>query len=200
MSTKRAKTLTMEQLNGLISYVHATSETPLRDTCILLFSFKAGLRAAEIAGLEWTDVCDVTGKVGQPNADGIIGFTVPNNIAKKGSGRFVPMHPALQVVLEHLKAQYQGRGRQSIIMSRWGGRITPNALQRYLSRVGVRFGLDGFSSHSGRRTFITQAVRSANAHGCSIRDVQIIAGHKDMETTEVYIEPSANAGKLVASL
>jgi hypothetical protein len=61
--------------------------------------------------------------------------------------------------------------------------------------------MDGCSSHSGRRTFITRATRKVSQVGGSLRDVQELAGHTSLAMTQRYIEGDTNAKrKLVARI
>ena len=57
------------------------------------------------------------------------------------------------------------------------------------NRIYKMVGIDGASSHSGRRQFVTQlADRGINA-----RLVQVLAGHKHLSTTQRYIDVNENA-------
>ena len=61
-------------------------------------------------------------------------------------------------------------------------------------------GLNGCSSHSGRRTFITNAARKISTVGGSLRDVQMLAGHTALGTTQRYIESDVEAQRRIVDL
>ena len=61
-------------------------------------------------------------------------------------------------------------------------------------------GFQGCSSHSGRRTFITGAARKISTVGGSLRDVQMLAGHAALSTTQRYIEADVEAQRKVVDL
>jgi integrase/recombinase XerD len=207
----KARMLTPEQLDHLIHHTQATSYEPERDYVIILLSYKAGLRAAEIAGLAWQDVTDATGCIGQAQRNALTGETehyleVPASIAKKGRARSIPMHPALRAALTALQTSLgpeRTGPRHPVVQRRHLIKPTPlipNSLVVYIKLLYERAGFRGCSSHSGRRTAITTLAQSANQFGCSLRDVQAFAGHQDLETTEIYLEDSPNRAKLVGSL
>jgi integrase len=58
----------------------------------------------------------------------------------------------------------------------------------------------GASSHSGRRTFITKAAKRCIEGGGSLRDVQQLAGHSSLATTQRYIEGSSDAKRRIVDL
>ena len=72
--------------------------TPARDKVMVLLSVKAGLRACEIANLDWSMVLDARGKVADTLA-------VRDVIAKKRAGRRIPMHPELRRALMRLRRE-----------------------------------------------------------------------------------------------
>ena len=206
MAANRAKILQPEYQEALMRYVAQQSSDPLRDRVMFLLSFKGGLRACEMVGLDWSDVTDARGRIGQERAELGIGFVVPGDIAKMGHERFIPMHDQLRAALDALQSVVLkrdirlGRGNCPVLLGSDAKRMKANTLQQYMRRVFLSAGFHGCSSHSGRRTLITGALRIANQHGCSIKDVQDIAGHAFLDTTENYVEPSMNVGKLVNAL
>lgn len=195
MAIRRAKTLdTTLQAKLLLAVAVPSNPHSIRDQVMILLSFKAGLRSQEIAGLDWADVCDAEGKV---RTDAL---EVPADIAKKGRARTVPMNPHLQVVLEQLRMQRPNDTGVIYGIGRGRTRMTPPAIQMWFHRLYEANNFEGCSSHSGRRTFITRLAQKAGTHDCSIRDVQRLAGHASMATTEAYIDFSPNVGRLVASI
>ena len=52
----------------------------------------------------------------------------------------------------------------------------------------------------GRRTLLTNLARRCAQAGASLRDVQQIAGHADLGTTERYVEPSLEAQRRLIAL
>ena len=189
MPGKQAQRITPPMLKRMLRHV-AQSRRPSRDKVIVLLSAKAGLRACEIANLEWSMVLDARGRV----ADTI---AVRDAIAKKGAGRRIPMHPDLRKALAKLQRESEGMG--AVIRSGKGGHFLPQSLVNWFIALFAELGFDGCSSHSGRRTFITTAARNVYRSGGSLRDVQLLAGHASMETTERYIDGDTHAQrKLVA--
>jgi integrase len=67
--------------------------------------------------------------------------------------------------------------------------IIVNLFHRWYRHLGF----EGCSSHSGRRTFITNTARKILAVGRCLRDVQVLAGHRNLRTTERYIEANPEA-------
>ena len=94
MPGKQAKVVTPPMLKRMLRRV-ARSPFPARDRVMILLSVKAGLRACEIAGLDWSMVLDAQGRVSGT-------LNVRDVIAKNRGGRRIPMHPDLRRALERL--------------------------------------------------------------------------------------------------
>ncbi|MGH6818489.1 MAG: tyrosine-type recombinase/integrase [Methylovirgula sp.] len=191
MLGRQAKIITPVMLRRMLSYVSGTPFTK-RDRVIILLSVKAGLRACEIAGLDWSMVLDARGQI-------CAFIDIRSAIAKKRSGRRVPLHPDLRRALVRLKGHRNAKGQ--IVCSSRGGAMRPNSIVNWYVALFKALEFDGCSSHSGRRTFVTAAARNASKAGCSLRDVQLLAGHRSIEVTQGYIEGHTSAQcRLVALL
>lgn len=160
---------------------------------MVLLSFKAGLRACEIAGLEWPMLLDTSGAVD----DQII---LARGITKGGHNRSVPIHRQLKIAL--IKLHYRaGHPRDGpVIMSERGCHMTAASVVNWFRDAYSSIGLNGCSSHSGRRTFITNAARVIATTGGSLRDIQELAGHRSLTTTERYIAGNRPAQRKLVNL
>ncbi len=190
MPGRQAKVISPTMLAAMLRCV-ARHYWPARSRVIVLLSVKAGLRAGEIAKLEWPMVLGPNGKV----ADSLV---VEDRIAKKGSGRRIPLHPDLKQALIDLRGEGQGNG--PVIVSRRGGPMTPNSIVNWFVSLFAELEFEGCSSHSGRRTFVTQAARLTHKAGGSLRDVQLLAGHRSIETTQAYIDGDSDAQRRLIGL
>ena len=119
--------------------------------------------------------------------------------AKNGSGRLIPVHPDLRQALAAYGRLSTGLG--PVIRSERGGPMMPLSIVVWFNRAFRNIGLHGCSSHSGRRTFITRAARLVHKAGGSLRDVQLLAGHRSIQTTQRYIDGDFDVQrKLVAMI
>ena len=190
MLTKQAKILTTDQADLLLIYAGSTRH-PHRDRLIVLLSVKAGLRAGEIAGLTWDMVLNANGDLSAC-------IELRDHAAKKRSGRRIPLHPELREALGAWRALNTPAG--PIITSERGGSMRAGSIVLWFARAFRAIGLDGCSSHSGRRTFITRAARLVHKAGGWMRDVQLLAGHRSITTTQRYIEGDTDAQRKLVSL
>ena len=192
MPGRQAKVIAPRALNIVLRHIQRHHADPDRSRVIVLLSVKAGLRASEIAKLQWSMVLNANHRI----SDAI---EVCDRIAKRGSGRRLPMHHELRHGLTVLMRRQKPIG--TVIKSARGGALRPNSLVNWFRALYSETGLTGCSSHSGRRTFITQAARLTHKAGGSLRDVQLLAGHRSIETTQSYIDGDSHAQrKLIALL
>ena len=188
--TRQAKTLTDTQVRALLRFVETETTYADRNRVIVLLSFKAGLRAKEIAGLTWGMLTDTEGRLADAMALA--------NVATKGqSGRVIPLHPELKGALERLHRHHIASrerhlsGDAFVIQFKKGASESvtrSNSVQFLFKDWFSRLGFSGASSHSGRRTFITKAARRVSEVGASLRDVQMLAGHSSIQVTQRYVD------------
>jgi integrase len=190
MPGKQAKILSPRDVNDLLIFATCTRH-PLRNRLIVLLAAKAGLRAGEIANLTWDMVLDPTGEISSV-------IELRDAAAKNGSGRLIPVHPDLCQALTAYRSLSTGIG--PVVRSERGGPMTPLSIVVWFNRAFRNVGLIGCSSHSGRRTFITRAARLVHRVGGSLRDVQLLAGHRSIQTTQRYIDGDTDAQRKLVSL
>ena len=178
---KQAKILNKKQIDQLIWYV-GTLRHPLRNEVIVMLSTRAGLRAKEIAGLTWSMITDADGDIASS-------IHLTDKASKGRGGRIIPLNMQLRLKLADLLEHEQKHHRFDIatphvIRTERSPKTSPQAIVNMFSSWFEDTGLIGCSSHSGRRTFITNAARKISTVGGSLRDVQMMAGHSSLAVTQ----------------
>ena len=189
MLRKRAKILSDDNIRDLLAFT-ALTRYPIRNRVMVLLSVKAGLRAGEIANLTWAMVTDPVGDIGTVIA-------LEDRIAKKNSGRVIPLHRDLRDALVELR---NGTGDWPVIRSERGTSMSPPSIVNWFTSAYRAIGVTGCSSHSGRRTFVTRAARLVDQAGGSLRDVQLLVGHRSILTTQRYIDGDTDAQRRLVAL
>lgn len=191
---KQAKTLTKAQIDAALNYLSKT-RYPVRNRAILLLSVRAGLRAKEVASLQWDMVTEADGSMS-------VSIHLRNSASKgKSGGRVIPMHKDLHRAIAALKhAPPHGRPSEYLIRSERGEKTCPQVIVNLFAIWYRDLGFIGCSSHSGRRTFITNAARKISTVGGSLRDVQMLAGHSTLSTTQRYIDMNEDAQRRIVDL
>ena len=190
---KQAKTLSRGQIEVLLNHV-SRSRHPVRNRAIILLSIRAGLRAKEISCLTWDMVTDSDGSIGNS-------IHLQDRASKGRSGRIIPMNSDLKSSLIRLREDSSNlRPSPFIISTERKDRTSSQSIVNLFCRWYNELGFNGCSSHSGRRTFITNAARKISTVGGSLRDVQLLAGHSNLATTQRYIEANGDAQRKIVEL
>jgi integrase/recombinase XerD len=176
---KQAKTITPQDMRRLLDFV-AANKHGVRNRTMLLATHLAGMRVGEVASLRYGDVVNDTGEV----RDQI------NLIPEQTKGRHaraVFVNAKFRRELEaYLVSHPMQRSTDRLFYTQKKGRagFTPNTLAQYFHYLYKRAGIVGGSSHSGRRTFITNLA----SKGVGVRVLMSLAGHRHIGTTQAYID------------
>ena len=194
---KQAKTLTRQQVEFIHTYL-GNRRHGLRNQTMFLLSVRAGLRAKEIAYLKWNMILTSDGEIGDA-------IHLTDTASKGRSGRIVPLNKQLRAnLIQMLDAARQERhfGPETayVVTTERSARTSAQAVVNMFKRWYSDLGLLGCSSHSGRRTFITNAAKKIGTVGGSLRDVQMLAGHSSLAVTQRYIEGDSEARRKVVNI
>ena len=188
MLTKQAKTLSEAQIKAVLAHLSSTKH-PIRNAAMFLLSVDAGLRAKEIAALEWSMITDAEGCL----TDAI---RLEDRASKGRSGGVVYMSARLRKALaDHMAEARTSEG--AVFLSQYRKPMSAQVIVNWFFGTYRALGFTGCSSHSGRRTAITRWARKITAVGGSLRDVQALARHSSLQMTQRYIEVSEDAMRKV---
>lgn len=184
----QAKVLNEKELRKVLLYVSAHKHAS-RNKAMLLMTHLSGMRVGEVAAVTIRDVL---------NADGSIKDEIylAADQTKGSRGRSVLLPKRLQEELHHFLTvrfrvkdlaivNYTDTDRALFNTQKEPIRgFTSNTLSQYFHYLYKKSGIDGASSHSGRRGFITALANK----GVNVRVLMALAGHSNLSTTQRYIE------------
>lgn len=188
---KQARTLDDREFRRVLDHV-ASRTHAARNRAMLMMTFYGGFRVGEVARLKLGDVFDPEGNV-RPE------IQLDSERVKNKYARTVFLSERLRKEL----TQYRGSlTRFSLELPLFPTQkspqrgFTPNTAAQHFATIYRSAGLDGATSHSGRRTFIT---RLANK-GVSVRLLASLAGHKSITTTQRYIDVNDDMARAAVEL
>lgn len=176
---KQARTLNDKQLKQVFAHC-ATRRHAVRDRAILAVSFMSGLRAKEIAALTINNICDENKNIKDE-------FILGKDQTKGGKARRVFISLKLKKELAAYIANIKLRnGCAALFQSQKGAGFTANTMCQLFLNIYKDAGIDGASSHSGRRSLLTNLA----GKGIGVRVLAEIAGHRGLATVQKYIDAS----------
>lgn len=187
----QAKTLTQAEIEQLLSHIN-TRKYAVRNRSMMLLTHWAGLRIGEVAGLRWSDVT---------TTDGLVKDEI-RLLPDMTKGR----HARTVFVSAKLKAELQAYAEQATCVDRsypfFASQksiklgFNANSLAQTFALIYEGACLEGASSHSGRRTFLTHLANQ----GIAIHLLKTLAGHRSISTTAAYLYSSPNLLKAAVEL
>ncbi len=172
---KQARVLTQTEIKRVLVYCNGTRYAQ-RNRLAVLLSHYAGLRVGEIATLTWEQLLDVNGSIRSQ-------FYLAAADTKSNEARLVHVNTKLMAELVAATKLTQAAAGP-IIRSQRGGHFSANSLAQVFARIYAGVGFKDASSHSGRRWFITELAKK----GVTSKTIMELAGHKQLGTTQRYIE------------
>jgi len=168
------KTLTEEHVEQLLDAPDVSAALGLRDRAMLETLYATGLRVSEL----------VTLKTAQVSAD----MGLVRVLGKGAKERLVPLgEEALHWVRRYLRESrpelLHGRIAEDLFVTVHGAAMTRQAFWQLIKRYAMHAGVSaGVSPHTLRHAFATHLLN----HGADLRVVQLLLGHADVATTQIY--------------
>lgn len=180
---RKAAVLTDAQVRRILAVVRSMANAK-RNVALVQVSFTLGLRAKEMASLLIRDVLTPSGEL----KDEVL---LTKAATKGGKQRLIylankDVRRAIQDYLKERAVQEdeQPHPEAPLFKSQKGSAFSPNTMQMLFKRMFVAAGIDGASSHSGRRTFATSLIE----RGVDIKAVSSLMGHSTVAMTAHYVQ------------
>lgn len=166
------KVLTESQVEALLGAPDVERISGLRDKAMLELLYATGLRVSELVGLE----------LSQLRLD--FGFIVV--LGKGDKERVVPVGEQAEAwltrYLEEGRPQLLAGRHEVVFVNQRGAPLSRQGFWKIIKGHGKRAGLAEVSPHVLRHSFATHLLE----HGADLRAVQLMLGHSDISTTQIY--------------
>ena len=168
------KSLTEEEVEALLEAPDVEQVLGLRDKAMIELIYATGLRVSELVNLTTQEI----------NLDhGVVRVT-----GKGGKERIVPMgEEAVDWVQKYLKearpALLKGVLSDALFPARQGKAMGRHAFWHRIKQLSIKADINkSISPHTLRHAFATHLLN----HGADLRVVQMLLGHRDISTTQIY--------------
>lgn len=167
---KVATNIEIEEINKLLATQKvAKTWQELRNKALIILLYSSGIRINEAINLRWKDLsetyCKITGK----------GSKI----------RFVPILPAAKLALKEYKAALDEEN-EYVFTGQRAKKWHACSAERYFRQLVTQHNLQHITPHTLRHACASHLLKS----GCSLRSIQALLGHKNLETTKIYIQHS----------
>jgi integrase/recombinase XerD len=143
------------------------SRTEMRDRTMIELLYATGLRVSELTNLKKNDI----------NLEG--GFLIA--CGKRSKERVVPLGTYSKEAIKEYLGKDMPKGPY-LFANRRGGRLTRQAIWKIITKYAGKMARPGVSPHTMRHTFATHLLEG----GADLRSVQMLLGHEDISTTQIY--------------
>ena len=180
----QARTLNENEIEQVLEFLK-TKKYGYRDRAMLMVSHLSGMRVGEIASLTVGHVLDANG-----NIKGEIRLTADETKGKHPRTVFINsrLKEELRTYFENIRSDDPQRALFPTQKNPRKGFTANTLTQHFLLNIYRASGLDGCSSHTGRRTYAT----SIASKGVGLRVLMRLMGHRNVSTTAVYIDANDN--------
>ena len=185
----QARVLNQQELRRVLDHV-ATRRHSARNRVMLLLTHYAGMRVAEVAALRINDVLNDSGTI-KPE------IRLMPDQTKGKHARTVYLNERMQKELaQYIRLLKIKDASKPLFYTQKKDGFSANSLTQYFFYLYRSVGLEGCSSHSGRRSFLTGLANK----GTAIHILKSLAGHRNISTTATYLYSSPDQLKAAVEL
>ena len=173
----QAKTLTPAEVDHVLAHISQRSYA-LRNRVMLLTGLWSGMRVGEIASLSVGDVVNTDGSI---KAE--VRLTAEQTKGRHPRTVFLPQK-LQQELADYMSLRPNAQPHHPLFITAGRKRFSANVMAQHFHYLFKSAGIAGASSHSMRRSFITNLA----ARGIGVRVLASLAGHRTIAVTQKYID------------